>query len=385
MNRESTKENSDTWFSDRSVLTVITFVSVVLGLTIVFPYLEYILLGAIVTYVLLPIQRWLELHVGRTVAAVSIAVGVVLAIILPALLILAVALREAIAVATAFQRGVFQISEIEVWVADTLEIELSIGDIYGTYEDEIRATIESILRQAIQLAGELPSLLIGLTVTTFVLFALLRDREKLVAWLYQVLPVDDAVQRELFTKFDELMWASLVGNIAVAGIQAISLGVMLFILDVPAVVFFSVATFVLALLPLIGAFGVWMPVSLYLVIINRPIAAGILVVSGSIISLSDNYFRPAVIGRSTAFNPAIVVVGIFGGLVVFGAVGLFIGPVVLGGAKITVDVFAHERAAATSATIPERTLDDFSDTANEHSSSEAAEANCASEKQNERK
>ena len=43
----------------------------------------------------------------------------------------------------------------------------------------------------------------------------------------------------------------------------------------------------------------------------------------------------------SAFNSAIVVVGIFGGLVVFGAVGLFVGPVVLGGAKLVLDCFAR--------------------------------------------
>ncbi len=89
------------------------------------------------------------------------------------------------------------------------------------------------------------------------------------------------------------------------------------------------------MLPLIGAFGIWVPVSIYLFAMGRPLEAAALVGYGTLVSASDNYLRPALIGRTSAFNSAIVVVGIFGGLVVFGAVGLFIGPVILGGAKVT--------------------------------------------------
>lgn len=346
------------WFSDRLTLTVVTAVSVVLGLLVVIPYLEYVLLGAVLAYVLLPVQRRLEAHVGRLVAAVSISVATVLAFLLPLLTVLAIALREAVAVATALQRGVVDVPGIELWVEETTGFEVDLVNLYSTYEGQIASAIQSIVTRAMRVVGGIPSLLIGLTVTVFVLFALLRDRGKLLAWLYRVLPVDDGVQQELFRELDRLMWASVVGNVAVAAIQAVLLGVALVLLDVPVVVFLTVTTFVLSLLPLVGAFGVWVPVSVYLAVADRPTAAALLVVYGSLVSLSDNYFRPALIGRSGALNPAIIVVGIFGGIVAFGAVGLFIGPVVLGGAKVTLDVFARERAAATGRTAPEWDGDD---------------------------
>ncbi|WEL27495.1 Putative PurR-regulated permease PerM (plasmid) [Haloferax volcanii] len=140
------------------------------------------------------------------------------------------------------------------------------------------------------------------------------------------------------------MWASVVGNVAVAGIQAVLLGIGLALVGMPGVVFLTVATFILTLLPLIGAFGVWVPVSAYLLLVGRPVAASAILVYGSIISVSDIYLRPVIIGRSGAINAATIVVGIFGGLVVFGAIGLFIGPVILGGAKIILDLFARENA-----------------------------------------
>jgi predicted PurR-regulated permease PerM len=189
---------------------------------------------------------------------------------------------------------------------------------------------------------------IGLTVTIFVLFALLRDGEQFVTWLRAVAPVSEDVQQELMAELDDLMWASIVGNAAVAGIQAILLGAGLVLVGMPGAVFLTVATFVLCLLPLVGAFGVWVPVSIYLLGIGRPMPALIIFVIGSLVSASDSYLRPAIINRSGALNVAVITVGIFGGIIVFGVVGLFIGPVVLGGTKLVLDQFARERAESTT-------------------------------------
>lgn len=64
------------------------------------------------------------------------------------------------------------------------------------------------------------------------------------------------------------------------------------------VVFLVVATFIFTLLPLVRAFGVWIPVSLYLFAIGRPTAAVLLFVFGSVVSVSDFYLRPAIINQS---------------------------------------------------------------------------------------
>ncbi|MCL7419270.1 MAG: hypothetical protein M8354_15745, partial [Halalkalicoccus sp.] len=54
------------------------------------------------------------------------------------------------------------------------------------------------------------------------------------------------------------------------------------------------------------------------------------------------HIRPAVIGKSGELSSAVIVVGIFGGIAVLGPIGLFVGPVILGTAKISFDLFARE-------------------------------------------
>jgi len=349
------------WESERSALTALAVVAGVLAFFVAVPYLQYVLLGVVLAYILAPAQRRLEAHVGSMVAALVLVIVAILAILLPLAYVLAIALREALEVANAVQEGNLGIEAIESWIAET-GYAVDLVDLYGAYEEPIGTGIQGLATSAMEFVSGVPAILIGLTVTLFVLFALLRDGDRLIAWSYTVVPFEDRVQRELYENLDQLMWASVVGNVVVAGIQAVLLGAGLAVLGVPAVVFLTVATFVLALLPLVGAFGVWIPVALYLLVVGEPITAAILVAYGSLVSASDTYLRPALIGRTSAFNSAIVVVGIFGGLVVFGAVGLFIGPVVLGGAKLTLDVVARERNRSDPSAELERAADPAVDT-----------------------
>ncbi|SEP84339.1 AI-2E family transporter [Natrinema salaciae] len=330
------------WIVEQPGLTAVALLSGILALFVLLPYLQYVLFGIVLAYIMLPVQRRLERYVRPTFAAIAVVVATLVVVLIPLVYILSVAIGQSLRVIRSIRRGEVDIETIED-VLETNGYAVDLVDLYESNQGRIATAIQEVTSGAIDILGSLPNLFIGLTVTLFVLFALLRDGEELVEWFQWVLPIDDEVLMELRTGLDRLMWASVVGNVAVAGIQAVLLGVGLAIAGVPAVVFLTVATFVLTLLPLVGAFGIWIPAAVYLVAIGRPTAGGAMAVYGLLVTFSDSYLRPALIGRTSAFNSATVVVGIFGGLVVFGAVGLFIGPVVLGGAKLTFDCFARVR------------------------------------------
>ncbi|MFC4987751.1 AI-2E family transporter [Saliphagus infecundisoli] len=329
--------------SERTALGIFALTSVALAVAVVLPYVQYVLLGALLAYVLAPAQRSLESHVGSTTAAVGLISAVVVVLILPVVYVLVVAIRQASGLLGAVQQQGFDPTAIERQLEgsgyriDPDVLRTAVAD----YEEEIGTGIQGLVTGVFDVVGGIPAIVFGLTVTVFVLFSLLRDGDRLMGWLREVAPVRPAVQAELLAELDRLMWASVVGNVAVSAIQAIALGVGLWALSVPGVVFLTVVTFVLALLPLIGAFGVWVPVSVYLLVIGRPGAAAALVVYGSLVSASDTYLRPALIGRSGPLSAAVIVVGIFGGVSVFGAVGLFVGPVVVGAAKVGIDLYAR--------------------------------------------
>lgn len=333
------------WVVEQPGLTAVALVAVVLALSVLLPYLQFVLFGVVLAYVAYPLQRRLERYVRPMAAAMGVVVSTLVVVLLPLVYVLTIAVRQSFEVVRAIRRGEIDVGTVErLFESNGYAVDLVA--VYEANQGRIAAGIREVTNGAVGLVGSLPGLFIGLTISLFVMFALLRDGERLLDWVEWVLPVPDEDLTELRAGLDDLMWASVVGNVAVAAIQAVMLGVGLFVAGVPAIVFLTVATFVLTLLPLVGAFGVWIPASAYLVAVGRPRAGAALAVYGLFVTFSDSYLRPALIGQTAAFNSAIVIVGIFGGLVAFGAVGLFIGPVVLGGAKLALDAFAREHAGS---------------------------------------
>ena len=338
----------ETWLVGRPGLTALALLGTLLALFVLLPYLQFALFGVVLAYILFPAQERAEEYLRPTVAAIGVVVGALFFVLIPAIYLLTVAIQQSLRVVTAVRNGRIDIASVEALLGVT-GYQFDLVALYEANQDRIATGLQQITSGAIDLVGSLPGLFIGLTVTLFVLFALLREGEEFVAWIQWVLPIDREVSDELREGIDELMWASVVGNVAVAAIQAALLGVGLAIAGLPAVIFLTVATFVLTLLPLVGSFGVWVPAAVYLVAVGRPNVGAAVIVYGLLVTLSDTYFRPALIGRTGAFNSTTIVIGIFGGLAVFGAVGLVIGPVVLGGAKLVLDCFAREYSGASTA------------------------------------
>ena len=335
------------WLSQNTALTILAAVTTILAAFLIFTYLQYVLFAMVLAYILAPAQEKLEQRVSSMTAAIALVIASILVIFIPLAYILAIAVQQGLQLITTLQEGDFSPEMVQDRL-ETFGLVVDFELLYATYQEPIADGLQSVAVTTLTAVRGLPDVLIGLTITLFVLFALLREGERLLTWVRSVVPVDDQVQRDLFEELDNLMWASVVGNVAVAAIQAILLGVGLAVVGMPGVVFLIVATFILSLLPLVGAFGVWVPVSGYLFAIGRPVAGGLFVLYGLLVSVSDVYLRPALIGRSGTINVAIIVLGIFGGVVLFGAIGLFIGPVILGGAKVVLDLFARERADSTT-------------------------------------
>ena len=338
----STERQDSSWFSEEQAVLVFTLVTVLLAAVVILPYLQYVLFGIIFAYVLWPIQRRLSQYIRRDFAALLLTIGTIIAVPLPFIYLFARLVQEAFALLEAIEAEDLDPGAVEDWLRE-FGIVINLEDVFEANQDRIADGLEMLARALLDVVQSLPNIFIGLTITIFVLFVLLRDGPELVAWTRNILPIRDEIQDELNYRLNRLMWASIVGNGGAGLIQAIALGVGLWFLGFENVIFLTVLTFILALLPLVGAFLVWIPLVIYLLVIGDFVTALMLLVYGSVVSASDFYTRPIIIGHSAELNSAIIVVGVFGGLVAFGPVGLLIGPVILGGSKIAVEALVRAR------------------------------------------
>lgn len=338
----STDHRYGSWFTEEQAMLVFVLLSVVLASLVILPYIQFVLLAMVFAYILWPIRTRLNRHLRRDVTALLLTVGSIVAVFLPIAYLLFEASRQAVRIVENIAAGDLDIAAIERQLAD-FGLNVDIVGFYETYNEQIASALERVIWSVFDIVRSIPNLFIGLIITVFVLFVLLRDGDRLAAWTRSILPIRHEVQDEFNARLDRLTRASVIGNVFASFIQAIGLGAGLWFLGFDNLIFLTVLTFILALLPLVGAFLVWVPLVFYLFSVGDTTAAAILLVYGTIISMSDFYTRPMVIGYSAALNSAIIVLGVFGGIVAFGAIGLLVGPVILGGAKIAVEVLARER------------------------------------------
>jgi len=197
----------------------------------------------------------------------------------------------------------------------------------------------------------LPSIAINFFVMMFVLYYTLKDNSILVTRIKDLLPLKQDYKVEFINKFQKITFAVLSGNLLVAVIQGgiAAIGYVLFGVESP--LFWAALTIIFALVPYVGTAFIWLPLSLsflfkgYLsgdtfMLVN---GTGLLLYGMLIVGTIDNFIRPKIIGATGEVHPIIVLLGVFGGLQLFGFVGILVGPVLLSLFVLFVEMYGKEQ------------------------------------------
>lgn len=243
---------------ERGFLVFLIVVFGLLAALLVRPFLQYVLAAILLGYVLYPLQRRLTPHVGSRISALLLVLVATLVVFIPVASLLAIAIQQAISLLRAIARGDSRLLELFSLVERYTGISIE----GRSFQEFIPTDVTSgLLENALTVFGSISDALIGITVLAFLLYYLLVDGAAFVQWLRRITPLTEGVQDELYAEMDRVMWGVLVGNVLVALVQGVLTGIGLAIAGVPGVVFWTVVTTLLSLLPLIGASVVWLPAS----------------------------------------------------------------------------------------------------------------------------
>ncbi len=161
-------------------------------------------------------------------------------------------------------------------------------------------------------------------------FFLLVDGPRLVQWVVEVLPLRRQQTQTLLTDFRKVTVAVLVSSIATSAIQAAVAFVGYLLAKVPNPMFFGFVTFLVGLVPAVGAGAVTLGAALIVYLSGRPGAALFLAIWGIFfVGLADNVVKPYLIRGGVSLHGAVVFFSLVGGLAYFGPVGLLAGPLIV--------------------------------------------------------
>ncbi|HVK08811.1 MAG TPA: AI-2E family transporter [Gemmataceae bacterium] len=167
-------------------------------------------------------------------------------------------------------------------------------------------------------------------VLVFVLFYCFRDRDRLLGDLQGLIPLPTNETERVFGRVADSVNATLFGTVVAALIQGVSGGLLFWAVGVPAPVLWGVVMFVLGIVPLLGAVLVWVPAAA-LLISNGQYLSAILVVTWGLLMAGPigNFVYARCAGDRMRMHPVAALIAYVGGLAVFGATGMVLGPAIL--------------------------------------------------------
>ncbi len=183
---------------------------------------------------------------------------------------------------------------------------------------------------------------LAFTVMLFLLFFFIRDGRSIAKGASGLVPLTPDRREDLAERLASVTRAVVRGTVLTSIVQGILLGIGFAVVGLPAPVVFGVIGAVLSVVPFGGTALVWVPAVAMLAFQGQYTSAGVLLVFGVIVSTVDNFLKPLLISGRTPLPTLGVFIGVLGGLVAFGMIGLFLGPVVIALVLALVD-FTRER------------------------------------------
>ena len=167
-------------------------------------------------------------------------------------------------------------------------------------------------------------------VTLFLFFYFLRDGERLVQDIKSLIPLNERQKEHVVNEFKNVTYAIVYGLILVGLIIGglATLGFYIFKISNP--ILWGLITILVSVLPGIGNWIVWFPAGVIKIIQGDLFnGIGLLIYGFIFISGVEAILKPRFIGKKSKIHPALIVLGVFGGIQLLGFIGLFFGPLIL--------------------------------------------------------
>lgn len=310
------------------------------------PFLAPLAWAAVFGVIFNSLKKRFERRWGSTQSAALITLGVTLLLVVPVLLLTALFVREGIAAAGDIQvamasGGYSWFTRGWAWFSSHIAVGGMTIDLPGLVRQGASRTGEYLAAELGTVIRNIVVFLFELFVMLFALFYVLRDGDSMLARFRHFLPFEEGMTERMLGEARELIFASVTTSLVIAGVQGILCGGAFAIVGLGSAVFWGVVMGFLSLLPVVGAWPVWIPAGIYLLSTGHWSRAIILVaICGALGATIDNVLRPVLLGGRASLNGLLVFISVLGGIAEFGVLGVVLGPIVVATAVGILDVYS---------------------------------------------
>jgi len=268
----------------------------------------------------------------ETIAALITLILISIIIILPFLGITTLLTAEALALFNSLKDKFILDSELLNFlqpIAEKLNINL-VEIVNGQLVPVIKNLGLVISRELGTALSNAFNLGLNLFIFAMTFFYMLKDGKKFGEYLIKLSPLETERELALYETFKNTGKAIFYGTFISAIIQGILGGIGFALFGISSPVLWGAIMALLALIPVLGPFVIFLPASIYLFAIGNTVSAIIfLAYNILIVSSVDNLIKPKVMSGKVNIHPLLMLFAILGGLSSFGIIGIIYGPIII--------------------------------------------------------
>ena len=327
---------TETRFRQAFLLLLVAAISAAF-VTMIRAFLLTILLAAIFTGLSYPVYRWLlrRLHGREALAAIATLVLLLALVIAPLLAVLGAGANEALRVTETIRPRLQQLVDKPGEFNSRLRalpgyhhIEPYRGQIF-TKAGELVGSTSTFLFAALSATTRATAVFIfHFIVLLYTMFFFLTGGPNLLRGVLAYLPLTEADKQRMLEKFVSVTRATLKGTVLIGALQGLLGGLAFWAVGLDGAIFWGTVMTVLSIIPGIGAALIWVPAAIILLTTGelwRGIALAVF--CGLVVGSVDNLLRPLLVGRDTQMHELLIFFSTLGGLLLFGAMGFILGPI----------------------------------------------------------
>jgi predicted PurR-regulated permease PerM len=319
-------------------------VCVVVVLMVLAPFFSVILLAVVASGLIRPSYRRLveALNGRKRAAGILICVILLMVLLVPLYLIAQEVSQEALGI---YEMSTTQLTEGRLRemleqrqdridqanrVLEPFGFTLTIDRVY-----DLLATLGVRIggffyKSGVSLAKGLVRFVFGFIFWVLILYYLLVDGRVFRTWIETTMPLPVDEQHLVAHRFMDMASSLVVGNGVAAVIQGIVGGITFFALGLHGAVLWGVVMAIFAFIPVVGISLVFVPFTIILLFAGETSRALMLFVPLAVVATVVEYWlKPLLVGRRAQMHTLLVFLSLIGGVVVFGPVGLLLGPLMM--------------------------------------------------------
>ncbi len=303
------------------------------------PFFSPIAWAGILVIVFYPLYNWLIKKVKRAwLASLLSCVLIFIIIIGPSIYLLAALVSEA---ATAVQKineaykdgqleGLFRpITPFLNIIKGRLDSypQLADVDFISIAKDAVGNVTHAIGSQATSVIANISKTLFYFFLMLFSMFFFFRDGAKIINFLKRITPLEQSRVSYLYDHFRNVIEGMMYGGLTMALIQGTLGGILFAAMGLSSAVLWGAVMAFLAFIPIVGPFLVYIPAGIILILSGEAGKGILLIAIGTIVvSQIDNFIRPHLFTGKTQTHTLMLFFSIMGGIVMFGLLGIVLGP-----------------------------------------------------------